>query len=248
MRKFGLIGYPLGHSFSRGFFSEKFEKEGLNDCIYENYPLDDIAKLPQLIADEPELLGLNVTIPYKQQVIRFLDSMDSQAKEIAAVNTIKIERRNNTFQLTGYNTDIFGFELPLLKVLKPSHRFGLILGTGGASKAVAYILRKNNIECKFVSRIPKDSDILSYSELSPELILNSKIIINCSPLGMHPNETVCPDLPYEAITSEHILYDLVYNPEETLFLKYGKQKKAIIINGLPMLHIQAEKSWEIWNS
>lgn len=248
MRKFGLIGYPLGHSFSKGYFSEKFEKEGLSDCIYENYPLEDIARLPQLIADEPELLGLNVTIPYKQQVIEFMDSLDEQAKEIEAVNTIKIVRSSNSFKLTGYNSDIFGFELPLLKELKQCHKSALILGTGGASKAVAYILKKNNIEYKFVSREPKYSDILNYSELSPKRIKSSKIIVNCSPLGMHPKEDICPDLPYEALTNEHILYDLIYNPQETLFLKYGKQKKAITINGLPMLYIQAEKSWEIWNS
>ncbi len=249
MRKFGLIGFPLGHSFSKGYFSDKFRKEHIDDCSYENYPLDDIGKLKELLRSENELTGLNVTIPYKQQVFPFLNELDKEAQEVGAVNCIKINRltKGNT-RLKGFNTDIYGFEIPLLEVLIPHHTRALILGTGGASKAVAYVLRKHQIEFCYVSRTPRNPEMFSYGDLTEEIINEHTIIINTSPAGMHPNIDSCPDIPYEGITNMHILYDLVYNPEKTLFLLKGAEKEATLINGLPMLYLQAEKSWEIWNT
>ncbi len=249
MRKFGLIGFPLEHSFSQDYFARKFASEHLDDCIYENYPIDDIYRISRIIMDNPDLKGLNVTIPYKQQVLKFIDVIDKEASEIGAVNTIKIVWNKATFKLYGYNTDIYGFEKPLLEKFKPTiHKSALVLGTGGASKAVIYILKKYAIAYKYVSRKPVSTKILSYNDLTPELIHNYKIIINTSPVGMYPNVDQCPAIPYAAIGPDHILYDLVYNPEMTLFLRKGEEKKATFITGLPMLYIQAEKSWEIWNS
>lgn len=247
MRKLGLIGYPLSHSFSKEYFTQKFVKEHISDCLYNNYPIEDIGMLSDLINSEPELVGLNVTIPYKRAVIRFLNEIDRDAEEIGAVNTIFIQRTGNTSKLKGYNTDVFGFERPLLKVLNPIHKTALILGTGGASRAVAWILEKHKIDYKYVSRNPANSDILSYKDLDKNNIGDFKIIINTSPVGMYPDVESSPDLPYDGLTNEHILYDLIYNPEQTKFLRLGAQKKAITINGLPMLYLQAEKSWEIWN-
>jgi shikimate dehydrogenase len=247
MIKYGLIGFPLGHSFSKGYFTDKFRKEGITDCEYNNYPIERIEDLPELVRSEPDLAGLNVTIPYKQQVIPLLDSLDGQAGEIGAVNTIKIYRSDGRIRIKGYNTDILGFEYPLTGVLKPIHTSALILGTGGASMAVAYILRKHNITYKYVSRKPKDASVLNYNQLTPQIISRNLLIINCSPVGMHPDLDKCPDIPYEALTENHILYDLIYNPVRTLFLEKGELKKATLINGLPMLHIQAEQSWSIWN-
>lgn len=243
-----MIGYPLGHSFSKTFFTDKFRKEKLEDCVYENFPLESIDLFHELIGKEPELIGLNVTIPYKQKVISFLDNLDPEAKTIGAVNTIKIIRDDDKIILKGFNTDMYGFEEPLLRALRPHHKSALVLGTGGASKAVVYILKKHGINYQYVSRNPKNDDYLSYDQVTPEILRKNKILINCSPLGMHPNEDKCPSLPYEAVTSQHILYDLIYNPIKTLFLQKGEIKKATLINGLPMLHIQAEKSWEIWTA
>jgi len=248
MKKFGLIGYPLGHSFSKDYFTLKFEREQLTDCVYNNYPIEDICQIREIIAHNPELVGLNVTIPYKQHVITFLDDIDSEAAEIGAVNTIKIKHNKEAFHLTGYNTDIYGFEKSLLEKLKPEHKAALILGTGGASKAVAHILRKHGIIFRYVSRNPKNDEMFSYNDLTNKVVRDHKLIINTSPLGMHPHIEEFPHLPYNAIGSEHILYDLIYNPEKTLFLAKGEQQKATIINGLSMLYIQAEKSWEIWSS
>ncbi|MBN1951975.1 MAG: shikimate dehydrogenase [Bacteroidales bacterium] len=248
MKTFGLIGYPLGHSFSQKYFTEKFKREGLADHCYENFPLEHIGLLSELLERQADICGLNVTIPYKQQVIPFLDEVDEQALEIGAVNTIRITGKGNERKLKGFNTDVFGFERPLLKVLTKEHTSALVLGTGGASKAVAYILSRHGLTVKFVSRRPVNETILSYEQVSPELVRASKVIVNCSPLGMHPNTDSCPDIPYEALTSEHILYDLIYNPEKTLFLKKGEEKKASLLNGLPMLYIQAEEAWKIWNS
>lgn len=248
MRKFGLIGFPLGHSFSKGYFKEKFGKERITDCSYDNYPLETIDMLPGLLDKERELEGLNVTIPYKQQVISFLHSIDTEAKSIGAVNCLKITRTNDKFiHLKGFNTDCYGFEVPLKKALKKYHTKALILGTGGASKAVVHVLGKLGIEYRYVSRRPVNDQIWSYEQLNDELISEHKIIINTSPLGMYPDVDTYPAIPYSGITSRHLLYDLVYNPELTLFLKFGKEKKATTINGLPMLYLQAQKSWEIWN-
>ena len=247
MRKFGLIGYPLGHSFSKGYFENKFKAENINDCTYENFPLEKIEKLRDLIFRIPDLTGLNVTIPYKEQVMSFIDELDPEADRVGAVNTIRIYRSANEYHLKGYNTDIIGFEKPLTDVLKPIHNAALVLGTGGASKAVVYVLKKQGINYQYVSRVPKNASILSYSDLTPEIISSCKIIINTSPSGMYPHIDNCPQIPYNTIGPDHILYDLIYNPEMTLFLKRGKEKKATLINGLPMLYGQAEESWKIWN-
>lgn len=248
MRKYGLIGYPLGHSFSKGYFADKFRKENISDCSYDNYPMEKIELVEDLIQTGEELCGLNVTIPYKQQVIPFLDEIDEEADEVGAVNCIKITRRSaGQAFLKGFNTDIYGFEMPLLEVLGSEHTRALILGTGGASRAVAYILGKHQIEYRFVSRRPKSSEIYSYGDLTPEIIKEHTIIVNTSPLGMYPDVETYPDLPYSGLTNNHILYDLVYNPVKTVFLQKGEEREATLINGLPMLHFQAEKSWEIWN-
>ena len=248
MKKFGLIGFPLEHSFSKAYFSEKFQKENIANCIYENYPLEDISELNDLIRENSSLIGLNVTIPYKQAVIPFLDEIDNEAAEIGAVNTIKISRSEGEPFLKGYNTDIYGFENPLLAVLTKDHRKALILGTGGASKAVEYILKKHDIDCHFVSRKPRNPGIYSYGDLTEEIITQYQIIVNTSPIGMYPNINVKPGIPYGSLGKKHILYDLIYNPEKTLFLKEGEKRNTSLINGLPMLHKQAEKAWEIWNS
>ncbi len=248
MRKFGLIGFPLEHSFSKSYFTEKFESEKLNDCVYSNFPIKNIGRLREIVENNRNLIGLNVTIPYKQQVLEFLDHVDNEAGEVGAVNTVKIIRDKSDYQLYGYNTDIYGFEKPLVEKLSRIHKSALILGTGGASKAVAYILKKHHILFHFVSRNPVSDTILSYNDLTPGLIRENTLIINTSPLGMYPDVDHCPPIPYQAIGSHHILYDLIYNPEKTLFLSKGEEKKAVIINGLPMLYIQAEKSWNIWNS
>jgi shikimate dehydrogenase len=248
MRKYGLIGFPLGHSFSKRYFAKKFADENISDCCYDNYPIEQIEFIVSLISLNPELMGLNVTIPYKQQVFNYLDEIDDEASIIGSVNTIKIDRSANKTYLKGFNTDAYGFAEPLRKVLQDHHKKAIILGTGGSSKSVAYVLRKMNIDFKYVSRNPKTINSLSYDQLTPEVLQDYTIIVNTSPLGMYPNIESCPEIPYDALTSKHILYDLVYNPEKTLFLKMGEQRKTTIINGLSMLYLQAEKSWEIWNS
>ncbi len=247
MKQFGLIGYPLSHSFSKGYFSNKFSLENITDCNYENYPLENLSHFSNLLIENKNITGLNVTIPYKKEIIPFLDSLDQGAKTIGAVNTIKIERTNNSIQLKGYNTDVYGFELSLLKHLKPFHNKALILGTGGAALAVQYVLNKLSIRWKSVSRTASEN-ILSYEDITESVLAEYNLIINTSPLGMYPNFETCPNLPYHALTKNHYLYDLVYNPEETLFLLKGKEKGCTTKNGLEMLHLQAEKAWEIWNS
>lgn len=248
MRKFGLIGYPLGHSFSKTYFTKKFLNEKITDAVYNNYPIENIDQLRVLLEKDRGLVGLNVTIPYKLDVCPYLDEIDSEAREVGAVNTIKILRKEGSVYLKGFNTDIYGFERPLMEVLKPIHSRALILGTGGAARAVAYILKKHGIQFTYVSRSPKNRNILSYDDLTNELVDNHKLIVNTSPAGMHPILDTCPDIPYSAITGSHILYDLIYNPERTLFLEKGGKKEATLINGLPMLYLQAEKSWQIWNT
>jgi shikimate dehydrogenase len=247
---FGLIGYPLSHSFSKKYFSQKFENEGVTDCRYDLFPLKKIEELPELVKVQPDLIGLNVTIPYKEAVFNYLDEIEEEAVEIGAVNTIKIENGI----LRGYNTDVFGFEqslrnflkLPTTKVQKPSLK-ALLLGTGGASKAVAYVLRKLGIDFQVVSRQSGKAD-LTYKELDEHLLKDYLLIVNTTPLGMSPNVEKCPAIPYEFLTDLHFLYDLVYNPEKTLFLKKGAEKGSRTCNGLEMLYLQAEKAWEIWNS
>ncbi len=246
MRKYGLIGYPLSHSFSKRYFTEKFEKEGIGDAEYENYPLESIGELPELVRAEPALAGLNVTIPYKEKVIPFLDSLAGDASAVGAVNTIRISRSGG-IRLTGYNTDVWGFETTLRPLLKPWHTFALVLGTGGAAKAVGYVLKKLGMEVWFVSRHPRGDRAIRYNELTGLMLQKIKLIVNTTPLGMAPHTDTCPDIPYRYLTSEHLLYDLVYNPEETLFMKLGKERKATVVNGMQMLVQQAERSWQIWN-
>jgi shikimate dehydrogenase len=248
MRQFGLIGYPLSHSFSMKYFTAKFRKENIKDCEYINFPIETIEKLPSLISQNKDLTGLNVTIPYKEQVIGYLDKIDETASEIGAVNTIKIQRSQGDYTLEGYNTDAYGFYSSIKPHMEKVHKKALILGTGGASKAIAHVFNQLGVDYIFVSRNPRKENHISYNELNSNLINSHKIIVNTSPLGTYPDVDSCPDIPYEYITAEHLLYDLVYNPELTKFLEIGLKKGAKTINGLKMLHLQAEKAWEIWNS
>ncbi len=248
MRTFGLIGYPLEHSFSKMYFTNKFQNENIPDCQYLNYPLGSVDGLPELIATNIDLSGLNVTIPYKEKVIQYLDDIDKTAEEIGAVNTIKIIRLENHDRLEGYNTDAYGFHHSLLPHLKKHHKKAMILGTGGSSKAIAYVLAQLGIRYIYVSRNPKKESHISYRDITCELMDECKIIINTTPLGMYPDINKCADIPYDDLTANHLLYDLVYNPEITMFLEKGAKKNTSVINGLSMLHLQAERSWEIWNS
>ena len=242
MKRFGLIGYPLSHSFSKKYFTEKFEKEGLNDHVYDLFPIASIDELPEVLSKHKDLVGLNVTIPYKQQVMKYLDA-SNLPKGVEACNCIKIENG----KLTGNNTDVIGFEVSFKQLLKPYHKKALVLGNGGATVAVVYVLKKLNIDYKIVSRKVHDGSTLTYNDISVAVIKENPVIINTTPLGTFPDIDACAPIPYEAITSEHYLFDLVYNPSETLFLKKGKEKGATIKNGFDMLGIQAEESWKIWN-
>lgn len=244
MQHYGLIGYPLGHSFSKRFFTDKFENEQIN-AIYESYPIDNIQKLSKLIASV-ELSGLNVTIPYKEQVIPFLDELDNDAAEIGAVNVIKFIRCNNTLTLKGFNTDAIGFENTIRPLLKPHHSKALILGTGGASKAIKFVLQKLGLDTVYVSRTPTVGQ-LTYGELNEMILSDFTVIVNASPVGTFPNVDTCPAIPYQFLTDKHMLYDVVYNPAETLFLKKGREQGAVGLNGEQMLIEQALAAWEIWN-
>ncbi len=243
--KFGLIGKNISYSFSKGYFLEKFKSLNLENHSYLNFDIPEIEEFPFLIYHkEEEFRGFNVTIPYKESIIKYLSDIDADAKKIGAVNTIKITNDN---ELVGYNTDIYGFENSLVPLLKSYHKKALILGTGGASKAIAFVLDKLQIDFQFISR-KKSMAVINYKDLSEEIIENHQLIINCTPLGTHPNIENCPDIPYEYLTEKHFLFDLIYNPSETTFLKKGKEKGTIIKNGLEMLELQAEKSWKIWNT
>lgn len=243
--KFGLVGKNISYSFSKGYFLKKFEDLKLSNLSYRNFDIPEIEEFPFLIYHrEEEFRGFNVTIPYKQSIMRYLSEIDADALKIGAVNTIKVTDEN---ELIGYNTDIYGFENSLKPLLKSHHKKALILGTGGASKAIAFVLDKLNIEYQLVSRT-KSEQTISYSDLTQEVIENHQLIINCTPLGTHPNIENCPEIPYQFLTEHHFLYDLIYNPSETTFLKNGLENGSIIKNGLEMLELQAEKSWEIWNS
>jgi len=246
MRRFGLIGYPLGHSFSKKFFTEKFEKEQIDAC-YELYPLENIAAFESIIKNV-ELTGLNVTIPYKQQVIQYLDELDATAAEICAVNVIKFIRNDGQLKLKGYNSDAYGFEESIKPLLNDSHhRKALVLGTGGASKAVEYTLQKLGIETQLVSRSIAAGNI-TYKDLNRTLMAEYSLVVNCTPAGMFPAVDACPEIPYEHLDNRHLLYDVIYKPEETLFLKKGKAQGATIVNGIEMLFGQARAAWTIWNS
>jgi shikimate dehydrogenase len=242
---YGLIGYPLSHSFSRKYFSEKFTREHITGCQYELFPIESIDRFPELCQAYPKLQGLNVTIPYKQQVIPFLSSLDASAAAVGAVNVIKVEGT----QLKGYNSDVFGFESSLQSFLQKHQAWpkrALILGTGGAAKAVEFVLGKLNIPFSTVSRQPLVGQ-LSYAAVNEQLEL-FPLIINTTPLGMAPDTNACPELDYAKMRPGHLLYDLVYNPETTEFMKRGLSRGIPVTNGLEMLYGQAEKAWEIWNT
>lgn len=245
MKQYGLIGYPLGHSFSKNFFNEKFHSENI-DAEYVNFEIPSITDLPSVLMTHPQLEGLNVTIPYKEQVIPYLDELDADADAIGAVNVIRFEHRKGETRLIGYNSDVIGFTQSIEPLLEPQHKKALILGTGGASKAVLHGLQKLGLECRFVSRTPAE-DRLTYEQLTPEIMDEFKVIVNCTPVGMYPHADQYPDIPYECLTPHHLLYDLLYNPDTTLFMKKGADRGAVTKNGLEMLLLQAFGAWDIWN-
>jgi shikimate dehydrogenase len=261
MKHYGLIGFPLTHSFSKKYFTEKFNKEKITDCTYELYPLEDINDLGKLLHENPDLCGLNVTIPHKVNVLDLLDWIEPDAKGAGAVNCIRVTSESpvlaafsgevgiqgHDFRLEGYNTDIYGFETSLSPLLSAEHDRALILGDGGAARAVKCVLDNKGIAHKSVTRKPVEGNIL-FKDLTAKDICDHKLIINTTPVGTYPDVEECPPIPYEAITGDHLLYDLIYNPEETLFLKKGAEHGAAIKNGYEMLVLQAEKGWEIWNS
>lgn len=245
MKKYGLVGYPIGHSFSGKYFTDLFEKENI-EAEYYNFQMESVTKIEEVLATEKELAGLNITIPHKTNILPYLDEVDDAIHKIGAVNVVKVTQGAEKPHLKGFNTDVIGFEESFKEFLKPNHKKALVLGTGGASKAVVYVMEKLGIEWKYVSRKPANGQ-LTYADITPGVIGEYTVIINTTPLGMSPKFDACADLPYEAITNEHYLYDLVYNPEVTLFLQKGKDQGATVKNGLDMLHIQADAAWEIWN-
>lgn len=245
MDKYGLIGYPLGHSFSISYFNQKFIDEGI-DAQYENFEIQTIEALLEVLSSNPNLKGLNVTIPYKQKVISYLDTLSPEARAIGAVNVIRVEHVGSQTILKGYNSDVIGFTQSIEPMLEKWHKKALILGTGGASKAVDYGLKALGLETVFVSRFQRPGTIL-YKDVTPEIVREYNVIVNCTPCGMYPHTDECPELPYEAMDNHTILYDLIYNPDETLFMKKGSERGANTKNGLEMLLLQAFASWEFWN-
>ncbi|HZY36470.1 MAG TPA: shikimate dehydrogenase [Mucilaginibacter sp.] len=245
MKQYGLIGYPLSHSFSKKYFTDKFERAHITDSEYQLFPIEHISELPALIKRHPDLCGLNVTIPHKQNVLKYLDWVEGDAKRIGAVNCIRIT--GNDDRLEGFNTDLYGFEMSLKPLLTNKHDHALVLGDGGAAQAVKCVLENLGIAYKVVTRKPQEGGIL-FKDLGPHHIKDNLLIINTTPLGMSPHIDECPPIPYECITDDHLLYDLVYNPEKTVFLQKGEERGAMIKNGLEMLILQAEKSWEIWTA
>ena len=244
MRKFGLIGYPLTHSFSQRYFTEKFQREGITDCTYSNFSIAGIGELPGVLADT-ELCGLNVTIPYKRAVLDYLHYKSDVVDAIGACNCIRMEEG----RLTGYNTDVVGFEQSLVRHLSPYHSRALVLGTGGAAKAVEWVLQRLGIVYVSVTRRPKPGSAdMSYEQVTAEVLAEATLIINTTPLGMYPHTEECPALPYEALTAQHYLFDLIYNPARTLFLRKGEERGAVVENGHEMLILQAEESWRIWTA
>jgi len=244
MRLFGLIGYPLTHSFSKQYFEEKFRNENLKNCRFENFSISSIDQLSNVLRSGGEMLkGLAVTIPYKKSIIGFLDNIEHLPEELTACNCIRIEKG----KLIGYNTDITGFEKSITPLLKPTHMNALVLGNGGAAKAVIFVLKKLGIDFKIVSRKKQGIAAFTYNELTKDIIREHTLIINTTPLGMYPDIDKCPLIPYGYITTNHLLYDLIYNPQQTYFLKRGEEKGALIKNGMEMLIIQAEENWKLWN-
>lgn len=248
MQKYGLIGYRLKHSFSVGYFNEKFRSEGI-DAEYVNFEIPSIDNFKEVINENPDLCGLNVTIPYKEQVIPFLDELDEDTKAIGAVNVVKIIRQKGKAKakLVGYNSDIIGFTQSIEPLLQPHHKQALILGTGGAAKAVFHGLKNLGIESKYVSRSP-EKDAFHYADIRSKVMREYTVIVNCTPVGMYPDIDQCPNIPYDKLTPKHLLYDLLYNPNNTLFMKKGEARGAVTKNGLEMLLLQAFAAWEIWNS
>ena len=245
MKVYGLIGYPLGHSFSKQYFTDKFAKEGISDAIFEAFPISSIDQFPELLKNNPSLKGLSVTIPYKEQVLQYVTELSDDVKAIGATNSIKISGN----KLIAYNTDIIGFEQSFRELLQPNHTKALVLGTGGASKAVQYVLKKMNIDFIVVSRQKNaEQGIIDYSMVDATLLSTHTIVINTSPLGMSPDDHTFPEIPYQFLTAHHYLYDLVYKPDKTVFLQKGEEMRAAVKNGYDMLLLQAEASWAIWNS
>lgn len=246
MDKYGLIGFPLRHSFSMSFFNEKFHNENIA-AEYCNFEIPAIEHLPEVIAGNNNLRGLNVTIPYKEKVISYLDELSEEARAIGAVNVVRITRRNGKPYLKGFNSDIIGFTRSIEGLLKPHHRKALILGTGGASKAIRYGLDRLGLTYKFVSR-REQPGMLTYKQITPDVVQEYEVIVNCTPCGMYPHCEEAPDLPYEAMSNKNLLYDLIYNPDQTLFMRKGAQAGAVTKNGLEMLLLQAYASWEFWHT
>lgn len=245
MKRYGLIGFPLGHSFSQKYFTQKFSAERI-DARYDLFPLSSIGELPKLMDDVDNFAGFNVTIPYKQEVVAFLDDLDEQARQIGAVNVVKISYVDGKRVLKGFNSDAYGFTESIRPMLKASQKKALVLGSGGASKAVVYSLRRLGISPVVVSRHPADG-MLTYGDLDADIMKDYTVVVNASPVGMSPKVDACPDIPYNLLTPAHVCFDLVYNPEETLFLKKAKEMGAAVKNGLEMLHLQAEGAWLYWN-
>ena len=245
MDTYGLIGYPLGHSFSKNYFNEKFHNENI-DAQYINFEIPDIGDLPEIVDSNPELKGFNVTIPYKEKVISYLDYISPEARAIGAVNVVKVEHKGSHVTLKGFNSDVIGFTKSIEPLLEKFHKKALILGTGGASKAINYGLKSLGLENIFVSRFQRPGTI-QYEQITPEMVQEYNVIVNCTPVGMYPHVDECPQLPYKAMTTRNLLYDLIYNPDETLFMKRGKAQGANVKNGLEMLLLQAFASWEFWN-
>ena len=245
MDKYGLIGYPLGHSFSDSYFNEKFASEGI-DAEYINFEIPTIDALPEVLASNPELKGLNVTIPYKQKVMSFLDSISPEARAIGSVNVIKVTNKGDNVYLKGFNSDVIGFTKSIEPMLERFHKKALILGTGGAAKAINYGLKSLGLETLFVSRYERPGTI-QYKRITPEVVKEYNVIVNCTPCGMYPHTDTCPELPYEALDDHNLLYDLIYNPDETLFLYQGRKQGASVKNGLEMLLLQAFASWNFWH-
>ena len=245
MDKYGLIGYPLGHSFSIGYHNQRFADEGIN-AKYINFEISNIEQLIEVLSQNPDLKGLNVTIPYKEKVMEYLDYISPEARAIGAVNVIRVIHEGKKIVLRGYNSDVIGFTQSIEPMLESYHKKALVLGTGGASKAVAYGLKSLDVEPVFVSRYERPGTI-QYQNITPDVVKEYNVIVNCTPLGMFPKVDSCPDLPYEALDDRNILYDLIYNPDETLFMKKGAERGAAVKNGLEMLLLQAFASWEYWN-
>lgn len=247
MKRYGLLGYPLTHSFSKRYFTEKFETEKI-ESTYENFEIDSITKFPEILENNPEIIGLNVTIPYKEQVLPYLDELNDSAREIKAVNTIRVTRTESGVHLKGFNTDTFGFESTLTPLLKEHHKKALILGTGGASKALKYVLKKLGIEYLSASIEELKENEIRYEDIDEQMISERLLIINATPLGTYPKVDTFPNIPYEFISDKHLLFDLVYNPEVTQFMAKGMANGAVAKNGYDMLLGQANKAYEIWNS